>query len=123
MKNITVTLDDHLYRQSRITAAQADTTITALVREFLTLLTDSESSTTPQKDILAVIEALTDFPSLANSLQIFREALKIQTRFQSSFWDANIIAAAHKLDCTTLCSEDLNHSQNYGGVTVINPFL
>ena len=44
MKNITVSLDEELYRKSRIAAAAADTSVTALVREFLTLFTGSEDS-------------------------------------------------------------------------------
>lgn len=39
MRNITVSLDDELYRKARVAAAEADTSVTALVREFFTLLT------------------------------------------------------------------------------------
>ncbi|UVO52773.1 hypothetical protein [Sphingomonas sp. SUN039] len=35
MKNITVTVDDDLYRKSRLYAAEHDTTVTALVREAI----------------------------------------------------------------------------------------
>ena len=35
MKNITVTVDDELYRQARIAAAERGVTLTALVRQFL----------------------------------------------------------------------------------------
>jgi predicted transcriptional regulator len=35
MKNITVTVDDELYRRSRRYAAEHDTTVTALVREAI----------------------------------------------------------------------------------------
>ena len=43
MKNITVTVDDDTYRQARICAAQQDTSVTALVRGFLTNLAQGES--------------------------------------------------------------------------------
>jgi plasmid stability protein len=36
MKNITVSLDDELYRRARIRAAQEDTSVSAVVRRFLT---------------------------------------------------------------------------------------
>jgi predicted nucleic acid-binding protein len=39
-----------------------------------------------------------------------------------SYWDAAIVAAAKKLGCHTLYSEDLNDGQDYDGVTVVNPF-
>lgn len=35
MKNITVSLDDELYRRARIRAAQEDTSVSAVVRRFL----------------------------------------------------------------------------------------
>ena len=35
MRNITVSVDDHTYRQSRIRAAERDTSVSALVRGFL----------------------------------------------------------------------------------------
>lgn len=36
MKNITVSLDDELYRRARIRAAQEETSVSAVVRRFLT---------------------------------------------------------------------------------------
>ena len=39
MKNITVSVDDETYRRARVKAAQADTSVSALVRKFLTDLT------------------------------------------------------------------------------------
>lgn len=35
MKNITVTVDDDVYRRARIKAAERDTSVSALVRQFL----------------------------------------------------------------------------------------
>ena len=35
MKNITVSVDDEVYRQARIKAAERDTSVSALVRQFL----------------------------------------------------------------------------------------
>ncbi len=35
MRNITVSVDDDTYRQSRIRAAELDTSVSALVRDFL----------------------------------------------------------------------------------------
>ncbi|MDF1738588.1 MAG: hypothetical protein P1U86_05470 [Verrucomicrobiales bacterium] len=44
MKNVTVSLEDELYRRSRVAAAESDTSVTALVREFLTEYTASGKS-------------------------------------------------------------------------------
>lgn len=42
MKNITVSLPDDVYRRARIKAAERDTSVSALVREFLTRLGEEE---------------------------------------------------------------------------------
>lgn len=43
MKNITVTVDDDTYRRARIKAAERDTSVSALVKQFLTELATEES--------------------------------------------------------------------------------
>ena len=41
MKNITVAVDDETYRQAHVRAAEMDTSVSALVREYLQSLTDA----------------------------------------------------------------------------------
>jgi plasmid stability protein len=43
MKNVTVSLDDETYRRARIKAAEANTSVSALVKRFLTDLAAGES--------------------------------------------------------------------------------
>jgi len=43
VKNVTVSLPDLVYRRARIKAAERDTSISALVREYLTSLGEEES--------------------------------------------------------------------------------
>jgi hypothetical protein len=43
VKNTTVTVDDQTYRQARIKAAEQDTSVSALVKRFLTELAAGES--------------------------------------------------------------------------------
>ncbi len=43
MKNITVSLDDETYRRARVIAAERDTSVSALVKRFLTELTSGET--------------------------------------------------------------------------------
>ena len=75
----------------------------------------------------ANIDATLELASHVRVLPITHEliliAVAIRRRFQVSHWDSTIIAAAKELGCKTLYSEDLNHDQDYDGVTVINPFL
>jgi plasmid stability protein len=49
VKNITVTVDDDLYRASRIAAAEHQTSVSALVRGYLTALVEGEAEARPRK--------------------------------------------------------------------------
>ena len=51
MKNITVSVDDETYRRSRIKAAEADTSVSALVRAFLVSLVQDDSRQDPFKQL------------------------------------------------------------------------
>ena len=44
MKNITVSVDDGTYRRARVKAAERDTSVSALVKQFLIGLAAEESS-------------------------------------------------------------------------------
>lgn len=54
---------------------------------------------------------------------LVKRALDTQQRYQISYWDSLIVAAAERSDCKRILSEDLQHGQSYHGVTVENPFL
>jgi plasmid stability protein len=45
MRNITVSLDDETYRRARIRAAERDTSVSAMVREFLQEVVAGETET------------------------------------------------------------------------------
>lgn len=71
---------------------------------------------------LVWIEQLEVFPCLAIDADLVKIAIEISARYQTSYWDGAIIAAAEALGVKTLYSEDLNHDQQYGSVQVCNPF-
>jgi len=49
VKNITVSLDDDTYRRARVKAAERDTSVSALVKQFLCDLASAESETERRK--------------------------------------------------------------------------
>ncbi len=53
---------------------------------------------------------------------VLQAALALKARYQISYWDAAILAAAKAGNCREVLSEDLTHGQAYDGVTVLNPF-
>ena len=59
---------------------------------------------------------------LEPTLALFDDTLALVSRFQINYYDAAILAAARRLKCKVVQSEDLNDGQNYSGVTVSNPF-
>jgi predicted nucleic acid-binding protein len=50
------------------------------------------------------------------------DAIRLQTCYQVSFWDAMMLASAIQLECPTLWSENLNPGQTYDSVSVLSPF-
>ena len=51
MKNITVSLPDDVYRRARIKAAEHDTSVSALVREFLMKLAEDQTDFIRRKQL------------------------------------------------------------------------
>jgi len=69
------------------------------------------------------VETWMAFPMAPVDGALVLEAVQVAERYQISHFDAQILAAAQRMKCDTVYSEDLNHGQDYGGVRVLNPFL
>ncbi len=77
-----------------------------------------------------------DLPKVRNMLSTIREVctvrpldiqthdlgLEIAERYKFSVYDSMLVAAALKAGCTTFYTEDLQHDQKIGGLTIRNPF-
>lgn len=62
MKNITVSLDDEDYRRARVIAAERDTSVTALVRDFLASLGEQETDFERRKRLQdEILRSIVDF--------------------------------------------------------------
>lgn len=68
------------------------------------------------------IEALQRFPVQPNTLEVMRAALVLCEQFGLSYWDSAILSAASACNCDAVYSEDFSAQQDYGGLSVINPF-
>lgn len=62
-------------------------------------------------------------PVQAVDKELVLDALALRHRYYLSHWDAAILCAAQRLGARTVVSEDMEHGRDYGGVTVLNPFL
>lgn len=70
----------------------------------------------------ALIEDYLAWNPVVNDGALLMAALDIEQRYQLSFWDAMIVAAAKKAGAGTLSSEDFSAGQAFGRVRVVNPF-
>jgi plasmid stability protein len=80
VKNITVSLPDDVYRRARIRAAECDTSVSALVREFLTNLgtreNDFERRKRLQDEVIASIKAFSAGDHLSRDAIHDRDAVR-----------------------------------------------
>ena len=68
------------------------------------------------------ISIFATMPVVALDLVLVRRAVATCNRYQVSYWDALIIAAAERAGCARIISEDLNPGQLYHGIAVVSPF-
>jgi len=69
-----------------------------------------------------VVARLLDIPLVVVGPAQILTAIQIEERYNISFWDALILAAAESGGAEVVYSEDLNDGQQYGTVMVRNPF-
>jgi len=93
-----------------------------VLQEFIVAAVSKKRLGIDAVEAKATIGALLVFPIVPITAALVVNALEIKTRYQISYWDAAIIAAAQELRCEIVYSEDLSDGQNYAGVTVRNPF-
>ena len=58
---------------------------------------------------------------VVNTAEAVIQALEIEVRYKTSFWDALILQAAEQSGASVLYSEDLAGKQSYGTVQVVSP--
>jgi predicted nucleic acid-binding protein len=109
---------------ARQVLAQSDIGFSAQVmQEFYYAAVRKECLRITHDEALLILKALASFPVLPIDRDLVLEAVEITVQYRLSYWDAAIIAAARRLGCDILYTEDLSHEQDYGGVKVVNPFV
>ena len=74
------------------------------------------------EDALGVVKALLD-PPRPLTVEVHEAALGIVRNHELSIYDSLIVAAALQAGCPMLYSEDLQHGQTIGRLTIHNPFV
>ena len=93
-----------------------------VAQEFFVNATRKLKPPLSSEDALKFLQKLSASPIVDLDFALFQEAVKLHGRFQISYWDAAIVAAAKRLGATTLYSEDLSDGQSVDGVKIVNPF-
>lgn len=75
-----------------------------------------------RSELTEVIAALLKLPLVVNGPVQISAAIQIKERYNISFWDALILAAAESGGAEVVYTEDLNDGQQYGTVMAKNPF-
>ena len=93
-----------------------------VAREFFVDATRKLTPPLSRMDALTFLSQIAPTTVAPVDYELFEEATRLSERFQISYWDAAVVAAAKRMECKTLYSEDLNEGQNFEGVVVANPF-
>jgi len=75
------------------------------------------------QEAVSFIEALQRFPIQTMTVGIMHTAMSMCHQFGLSYWDSAILAAAQACKCHVVYSEDMSSEQDYGGLSIVNPFV
>lgn len=108
-------LDNALANATGVLSAQ-------VLAEFFNTVTRKLPAPLSVADAEQAIARFAAMPVVPLDLALVQRAVSVCQRYQISYWDAQIIAAAASAGCARIISEDLNSGQPYSGVVVVNPF-
>ncbi len=69
-----------------------------------------------------LVDDLCQFEVIQITPLLIQKAVDMHTLHCFSFWDSLILVAAQSAEANVLLSEDLQHSQKLGNLTIWNPF-
>ena len=93
-----------------------------VLQEFYVTVTRKSRSPVEAGQAMDWLQRMVKFPVLPIDAQLVQQAITVAQRFQISYWDGAIIAAAQEMGAAILYTEDLNSGQRYGAIQAINPF-
>ncbi len=95
---------------------------TQVLQEFFVNSTRKIKVPLSDQQALDFIHIVSQAPVVPIDLDLVLDAVACKARFQLSYWDAAIVAAARAIEAEILYTEDLNDGQIYDGVKAVNPF-
>lgn len=93
---------------------------TQVLQEFYVVMTRKMAAEPVQ--VKGIIQLFRQFEVVTIDAEAISQAIDLSILQQISFWDALIVTAAHRANCSIVLTEDLNAGQNISGVRIVNPF-
>lgn len=96
---------------------------TQVLQEFYSVAVRRFDPPMTHGEARGIISALGEWCATQTDPQLLVSASVLCEQYQLSWWDALIIEAALSCGATTLLSEDMQHGQTFGSLTIRNPFV
>ncbi|MFW6085300.1 MAG: PIN domain-containing protein [Gemmatimonadota bacterium] len=93
-----------------------------VLQEFYVTVTAKLDPGLPAGQARADVRRLQVWDPLSVDASLLEDSWQIQDRYSFSLWDAAIVAAARRLGCRYLLTEDLQAGQDLDGMLVLDPF-
>lgn len=93
-----------------------------VLQEFYVTVTRKVARPLPAEEAAQIVADLGLWHVHRPTVEDILDAIKLQSRYQTSFGDAMILQSAARLKCSIVWSEDLNAGQTYCQLRLINPF-
>ncbi len=94
---------------------------TQVLQELCINLRRKISKPLPVDEVRQLVRDYSTWEVIVNTSESVLDALDIEARHKTSFWDALIVQAAVAAGASVLYSEDLANGQKYGATRVVNP--
>lgn len=93
-----------------------------VLAEFYDNVTREGPAPFSHEEAVEFIDLLRVRPCVPVDAELVVEGTHLSNRYQISYWDGAIVAAAHIAGAKTLYTEALSDGQRYGDIVAINPF-
>ena len=106
-------------------ACEQDTVVlsTQVLQEFYAITTRKLQPALAPEEARAQVERLASFEVVGSSATSVLEATRLAERHRLQWWDALILEAALRAGADVLVTENGQHGQRFGKLTLENPFL
>jgi predicted nucleic acid-binding protein len=88
--------------------------------ELFVVLSRAGATRSEARDIVAAFTA--GLERTGTTPEAFENALDLAAAHQLQMWDALILSSYGEAGCSLVLSEDMQHGQRFGALTVVNPF-